>query len=50
MTEYPLAVHIATKDTQEQRDVQFNYVLTTRHPRWTLFKIFVRALLTIKFR
>lgn len=50
MTEHPLTVSIATKDTKEQRDIQFNYMLTTRHPRWELLKIFVRALFTIKFR
>jgi hypothetical protein len=47
---HPLSVHIATKDSVEQRDVQYSYVLSTRHPRWALFKILLRVLLTVKFR
>jgi hypothetical protein len=47
---HPLSVHISTKDTLEQRDVQYSYVLSAKHPRWELFKIMLRALFTVKFR
>ncbi len=50
MSLHPLSVHISTKDYAEQRDVQYSYVLSTKHPRWELFKILVRALFTVRFR
>lgn len=47
---HPLSVNITTKDTVAQREVQHNYVLQTRHPRWELFKIFLHVLLHARFR
>jgi hypothetical protein len=47
---HPLSVLITTKDPAQQREVQYSYVLQTKHPRWELMKIFLRALFTIRFR
>lgn len=47
---YPLSVQITTRDSVAQREVQQSYVLQTKSPRWELFKIFVRALFSLKFR
>lgn len=50
MTEFPIAVLISTRDMTEGRDVQHQYIVRTRHPRWELFRILVRALFEIRFR
>lgn len=47
---HPLSVQITTKDMTTQREVQQNYVLQTKTPRWELFKIFVHAMFHLKFR
>jgi hypothetical protein len=50
MSMVPLSVMISTRDTREGRDIQHHYVVSTSSPRWELLKIFVRALVEIKFR
>gem|GEM_PF-1250399 len=50
MNEFPIAVTISTRDTTENRDVQHQYIVRTRHPRWELLRILVRALFEIRFR
>ena len=47
---YPLTVLISTRDSTLDREVQRHYVLTTRHPRWELVKIFVHAFFNLRFR
>jgi hypothetical protein len=47
---HPLTVQITTRDSVEQREVQQNYVLQTNRPRWELFKIFLHAIFSLKFR
>lgn len=46
---HPLSVQIVTRDSRSQQEVQHQYILEARHPRWELFKIFVHALLHVKF-
>jgi hypothetical protein len=46
---HPLSVQIITRDSASQREVHQEYVREGRHPRWELFKIFVHALLHVKF-
>jgi len=46
---HPLSVQIITRDGATQREVQHQYIREGRHPRWELLKIFVHALLHIKF-
>lgn len=50
MTVYPLTVQISTRDSIEQREVQQQYVVQTRHPRWELIKIFWHAFFHLEFR
>jgi hypothetical protein len=50
MTQVPLSVMISTRDSLEGRDVQHQYIVRTRHPRWELLRILVRALFEIRFR
>lgn len=50
MTLFPISVMISTRDSVEGRDVQHQYIVRTRHPRWELVRILVRALFEIKFR
>jgi hypothetical protein len=47
---YPLTVQISTRDSVAQREVQQQYVVQTRHPRWELIKIFWHAFIHLKFR
>ena len=47
---HPLFVQITTRDKAEDRDVQRQYVVQARHPRWELFKIFCHAFFHIRFR
>jgi hypothetical protein len=49
LTMHPLSVQIITRDSATQREVHQQYVLEGRHPRWELFKIFVHALVHVKF-
>jgi hypothetical protein len=47
---HPLFVQIVTRDTVEDREVQQQYIIQARHPRWELMKIFVHAFFHISFR
>lgn len=46
---HPLSVQIITRDSASHRELQHQYVAETRFPRWELLKIFLHALLTVKF-
>ena len=46
---HPLSVQIITRDAASGREVQQQYIREGRHPRWELFKIFLHALLHVKF-
>jgi hypothetical protein len=50
VTVYPLTVQISTRDSIEQREVQQQYMVQTRHPRWELIKIFWHAFFHLEFR
>lgn len=47
---HPLTVQIITRDTAENREVRRQYIVQARHPRWELVKIFINALVTLRFR
>ncbi len=47
---HPLTVLISTRDSVAQREIQQQYVVQTRHPRWELVKIFWHAFVSMKFR
>jgi hypothetical protein len=46
---YPLSVQIITRDAASRREIQQQYIVEGRHPRWELFKIFVHALVHLKY-
>jgi len=50
MSTHPLSVTITTRDSTAGRDVQQQYIVQTKHPRWELLKIFVHALTHLEFR
>jgi len=50
MTPVPISVMISTRDTHEGRDVQHQYIVRTRYPRWELVRILIRAMFEIRFR
>jgi hypothetical protein len=50
MSMHPLSVVISTRDTVAGREVQQQYILQTKHPRWELIKILAHALMHMKFR
>lgn len=50
MSLHPLSIRIVTRDSVEQREVQHQYMVETRHPRWELLKIMVHALFHLRFR
>lgn len=47
---HPLSIQITTLDTVEQREIQQQFLVETRNPRWEMFKILMRAMITMKFR
>lgn len=47
---HPLTIQIITRDSVEQREVQQQYIVQTKHPRWEMIKIFVHAFFHIRFR
>jgi hypothetical protein len=47
---HPLTVQIITRDSTLQKEIHQQYVVQTRHPRWELAKIFLRAFITLRFR
>jgi hypothetical protein len=50
MSIHPLSVTISTRDSAAGHDVQQQYIVQTKHPRWELLKIFVHALTHMEFR
>lgn len=50
MSTHPLSVTISTRDSVAGRDVQQQYLVQTKHPRWELLKIFVHAIKHLEFR
>jgi hypothetical protein len=50
MAKFPLSVTISTRNSIAGRDVQQQYIVQTKHPRWELFKIFVHAMTHMEFR
>ncbi len=47
---YPLTVRIITRDSVQQKEIQQQYIVQTRFPRWEMAKIFWHALFHIRFR
>lgn len=47
---HPLTVQIVTRDNVLNREVQQQYVVETRHPRWEMLKIFLHAFIHLRFR
>jgi hypothetical protein len=50
MAIHPLSVTISTRNSIAGREVQQQYVVQTKHPRWELLKIFLHALTHMEFR
>ncbi len=50
MSLHPLSVQITTRDSVEQKEVQQQYIIESRYPRWELVKIFWHAFFNIRFR
>ena len=47
---HPLSVHIITRDSVSQKEVQHQYLVQTKHPRWEMIKIFFHAFFHLRFR
>ena len=47
---HPISVQIITRDNAQQREIHQQYIVTTKYPRWELAKIFLKALVSLKFR
>ena len=47
---HPLTVQIITRDNVLQKEIQQQYVVQTKHPRWEILKILLHALFHLKFR
>jgi hypothetical protein len=47
---HPLTVQIITRDSVAQKEVQQQYIVHTKHPRWEMIKIFVHAFFHVRFR
>lgn len=47
---HPLSVQIITRDSVEQKEIQQQYIVQTKHPRWEIIKIFFHAFFNLKFR
>ncbi|MBM2846586.1 MAG: hypothetical protein HW407_1898 [Bacteroidetes bacterium] len=47
---HPLSVQIITRDSVLQKEIQQQYVVQTKHPRWEIVKIFWHAFFHVKFR
>jgi hypothetical protein len=50
MSTHPLSVVISTRDSVAGREVQQQYIVQTKHPRWELIRILAHALMHIKFQ
>jgi hypothetical protein len=47
---HPLTIQISTRDNTQQREIHQEYIVQTRFPRWEMFKIFLHAIIHMKFR
>jgi hypothetical protein len=47
---HPLSIQIITRDNARQKEVQQQYIVQARHPRWEMLKIFWHAFWSIKFK
>lgn len=47
---HPLTVQITTRDNRLNKEIQRQYIVETRHPRWEMLKIFLHAFVHLKFR
>ena len=47
---HPLTVQIITRDPVSQKEIQQQYIVQTKHPRWEMLKIFFHALVHLRFR
>jgi len=47
---HPLFVLITTRDATADREVQQQFLVHTRFPRWELVKIFAKAFIHLKVR
>ena len=47
---YPITVQIITRDSVSQKEIQQQYVVQTKYPRWEIVKIFIHALVHLRFR
>ena len=47
---HPLSIKIITRDSVQKKEIQQQYVVQTKHPRWEMIKIFVHAFFHLKFR
>ena len=47
---HPISVQIITRDSIQKKEVQQQYVVQTKYPRWEMIKIFVHAFFHMKFR
>ncbi len=41
MSEHPLSIQVITRDPRDQKEVRREYVVSTKHPRWEILKIFI---------
>jgi hypothetical protein len=46
---HPLSVQIITRDSTTQQEIQHQYIVEARNPRWELLKILVHAFFHMKF-
>ena len=47
---HPLSIQIITRDSALKKEIQQQYVVQTKHPRWEMVKIFIHAFFHVRFR
>ena len=47
---HPLSIQIITRDRAQKKEIQRQYVIQAKHPRWEMVKIFVHAFFHVRFR
>jgi len=47
---HPISVQIITRDSTLQKEIHREFMVQTKYPRWGLFKIFLQAFFSLKFR
>ncbi len=47
---HPLSIQIITRDNARQKEVQQQYIVQAKHPRWEMLKIFWHAFWHIRFK